>query len=66
MSMFISQCLIAVSCVTLRPEIEPTVDNVCKGLHANQQLTTLFSENYVPVNCRSSLEGVWHFAYQVR
>jgi len=26
----------------------------------------MFSENPVPVNCRSSLEGVWQFAYQNR
>lgn len=58
--------LIIVSCVNLPNGIEPTVDNVCRGLNANQQLVTLFSENYVPVNCRSSLEGVWQFAYQVR
>ncbi|XP_012522195.1 uncharacterized protein LOC105828421 [Monomorium pharaonis] len=55
-----------VSCVNLPHGIEPTVDNVCVGLNANQHLITLFSENYVPVNCRSSLEGVWQFAYQNR
>lgn len=58
--------LVAVSCVNLPTGMEPTVHNVCTGLNANQQLITLFSENYVPVNCRSSLEGVWQFAYQVR
>jgi len=55
-----------VSCVNLPHQVEPTVDNVCRGLNANQHLITLFSENYVPVNCRSSLEGVWQFAYQNR
>jgi hypothetical protein len=45
---------------------EPTVQRVCQGLNSDQQLKTLFSENYVPVNCRSSLEGVWQFAYQNR
>ncbi|XP_014230811.1 uncharacterized protein LOC106655109 [Trichogramma pretiosum] len=54
------------SCVNLAPHEEPTVASVCKGLRADQQLITLFSENYVPVNCRSSLEGVWQFAYQNR
>ncbi|XP_015607932.1 uncharacterized protein LOC107273857 [Cephus cinctus] len=54
------------SCVNLIPGVEPTVENVCQGLHPDQQLITLFSENYVPVNCRSSLEGVWQFAYQNR
>ncbi|XP_001600095.2 uncharacterized protein LOC100115344 [Nasonia vitripennis] len=54
------------SCVNLPSGMEPTVENVCQGLRADQQLITLFSENYVPVNCRSSLEGVWQFAYQNR
>ncbi|XP_026473212.1 uncharacterized protein LOC113377199 [Ctenocephalides felis] len=53
-------------CVTLRPGEEPTVERVCRGLNPAQQLITLFSENYVPVNCRSSLEGVWQFTYQNR
>lgn len=57
--------LIAVSCVNIPYGAEPSVDNICRGLNADQQLITLFSENYVPVNCRSSLEGVWQFAYQV-
>ncbi|XP_011686017.1 PREDICTED: uncharacterized protein LOC105448875 [Wasmannia auropunctata] len=55
-----------VTCVNLPYGTEPTVENVCRGLNANQHLITLFSENYVPVNCRSSLEGVWQFAYQNR
>lgn len=42
------------------------MENVCRSLDPRQQLITLFSENYVPVNCRSSLEGVWNFAYQNR
>lgn len=52
------------SCVNLADGVEPTVENVCNSIRPNQQLITLFSENYVPVNCRSSLEGVWQFAYQ--
>ncbi|CAL7952352.1 unnamed protein product [Xylocopa violacea] len=55
-----------VYCVNLPDNVEPTVENVCKGLRPDQQLITLFSENFVPVNCRSSLEGVWQFAYQNR
>ncbi|XP_023246365.1 uncharacterized protein LOC106640859 [Copidosoma floridanum] len=51
-------------CVNLPSGVEPTVENVCRGLKADQQLITLFSENFVPVNCRSSLEGVWQFTYQ--
>ncbi|XP_067007041.1 uncharacterized protein udt [Anabrus simplex] len=54
------------SCVNLPATDEPTVERVCRGLRAEQQLVTLFSENPVPVNCRSSLEGVWQFAYQNR
>lgn len=45
---------------------EATVERVCRALKPDQQLITLFSENYVSVNCRSSLEGVWNFAYQNR
>lgn len=52
-------------CVTLLPNEEPTIDRVCRGIRDDQQLITLFNENYVPINCRSSLEGVWQFAYQV-
>lgn len=53
-------------CVNIRPDDEPNIENVCKGLNQDQQLITLFSENYIPVNCRSSLEGVWQFTYQNR
>ncbi|KAG8230086.1 hypothetical protein J437_LFUL009205 [Ladona fulva] len=52
-------------CVNIPDNVEPTADKVCGGIK-DQQLVTLFSENYVPVNCRSSLEGVWQFAYQNR
>ncbi|CAH1098743.1 unnamed protein product [Psylliodes chrysocephalus] len=48
------------------PEEFASVETVCRGLDLHQQLVTLFSENYIPVNCRSSLEGVWNFAYQNR
>ncbi|KAK0166834.1 hypothetical protein PV327_004316 [Microctonus hyperodae] len=54
------------SCVNLPPDVEPTVENVCRGLGKAQEFITLFSENYKPVNCRSALEGVWQFAYQNR
>lgn len=54
------------SCVNLPQNEEVTIERVCQGLRSDQQLVTLFSENYVPVNCRSSLEGVWQFAYQNR
>jgi len=52
-------------CVNLARDEEPTVERVCRELNPDQHIITLFSENYVPVNCRSSLEGVWQFAYQV-
>lgn len=51
-------------CVTLIPE-DVSFERVCKGIKGDQQLITLFNENYIPINCRSSLEGVWQFAYQV-
>lgn len=53
-------------CVTLDEGEEPTIERVCKGITQDQQLITLFNENYIPINCRSSLEGVWQFAYQVK
>lgn len=52
-------------CVTLDTDEEPTIDRICRGINDDQQLITLFNENYIPINCRSSLEGVWQFAYQV-
>ncbi|TRY74582.1 hypothetical protein TCAL_04595 [Tigriopus californicus] len=45
---------------------EPTLENVCSRLNPLSQIITLFAENYTPINCRSSLEGVFHFAYQNR
>jgi len=53
-------------CVHLSDNEEPTVERVCSGSNKAQHLITMFNENYVPVNCRSSLEGVWQFAYQNR
>lgn len=53
-------------CMSLRNNEPVTVEQVCRNLDPNQQLITLFQENYVPVNCRSSLEGVWSFGYQNR
>ncbi|EAT41654.1 AAEL006740-PA [Aedes aegypti] len=52
-------------CVTLERNEKPTIDRICRGLRQDQQLITLFNKNFVPISCRSSLEGVWHFAYQV-
>jgi len=49
--------------MTLNPNEDESPDKICQ--FQDTQLHTLFSENYIPVNCRSSLEGVWQFAYQV-
>jgi len=49
--------------MTLNPNEYESPDKICQ--FQDTQLNTLFSENYIPVNCRSSLEGVWQFAYQV-
>mgnify|MGYP005984448471 CR=1 FL=1 len=57
--------IIAAPCINV-PDYAATVERVCRNLDSSQQIVTLFSENYVPVNCRSSLEGVWNFAYQNR
>ncbi|XP_002137422.3 uncharacterized protein udt isoform X1 [Drosophila pseudoobscura] len=53
-------------CLSLPPGQKPTVENICRNIKDDQQLITLFNENFVPINCRSSLEGVWHFTYQNR
>lgn len=37
-------------CVDVGPDEEPTVERVCRGLNPDQNLITLFSENYVPVS----------------
>ena len=44
----------------------PTLEEACRRLDSKQQLITFFAENYSPINCRSSLEGVFHFDYQVK
>lgn len=49
--------------MTLNPNEKDSPDKICQ--FQDTQMITLFSENYIPVNCRSSLEGVWQFAYQV-
>ena len=52
-------------CVTLEAGETPTLEGVCRRLDEESQIITLFAENYVPINCRSSLEGVFHFDYMV-
>ena len=44
----------------------PSLNAICDAINPDQQLITFFAENFVPVNCRSGLEGVWQFAYQNR
>ena len=51
--------------MTLEGYEKATLEEVCKRLDPESQLITLFAENYTPINCRSSLEGVFHFDYQV-
>jgi len=53
-------------CVTLNGNERPGIDTVCRNLDPNQQLVTMFSTNPSGKNCRSSMEGVWKFAYQNR
>jgi len=52
-------------CVQLQAG-QRTFDNVCAATPADQQLVTMFSESYTPINCRSSIEGVFQFTYQYR
>lgn len=53
-------------CVTFPTGYTPSLDEACSEMDKNQALITMFNENYVPKNCRSAIEGVWHFAYQNR
>uniref|UniRef100_A0A1A9WQ33 Uncharacterized protein n=1 Tax=Glossina brevipalpis TaxID=37001 RepID=A0A1A9WQ33_9MUSC len=43
-------------CVFLSTGIKLTVENACKGIKADQQLITLFYENFVPINCHWKAE----------
>lgn len=52
-------------CKTLGDQSQ-SLFSICDGISPDQQLITFFAENFVPVNCRSGLEGVWQFAYQNR
>lgn len=52
-------------CVSLEADDEPTVKRVCRDINDDQQLITLFNEDYIPIDCRSSLQGVWQFTWQV-
>nr|CAG4650027.1 EOG090X03AK [Sida crystallina] len=50
----------------MAPSWSPSLTAICDAINPEQQLITFFAENFVPVNCRSGLEGVWQFAYQNR
>ena len=52
-------------CIQL-PRGERSLDNVCESITEDGQITTMFSESYTPINCRSSIEGVFKFTYQYR
>ncbi|KAK3851123.1 hypothetical protein Pcinc_017136 [Petrolisthes cinctipes] len=56
----------ATECNSYKQGYKPSLDEVCAELEKHQTLVTMFNENYVPKNCRSAIEGVWHFAYQNR
>lgn len=58
--------LFSAGCVSLLPNEVPSLDLVCRQLDPESQIITFFRENYSPINCRSALEGVYHFAYQNR
>ncbi|KAH7640295.1 hypothetical protein HUG17_7762 [Dermatophagoides farinae] len=58
---------IETNCLQNNPNVMPNYDSMCKNsLDNNQEMITMFSTNPSGKNCRSSLEGVWNFAYQNR
>lgn len=56
----------ATGCNTYAPHYKPSLQEACAELNQDTRLVTMFNENYRPKNCRSAIEGVWHFAYQNR
>jgi len=52
-------------CIQL-PRGQRNWENICSRIARDQQLVTMFSESYSPINCRSSIEGVFQFTYQQR
>lgn len=55
---------IETGCINLNVGETPDLKTVCRTLDTKQELITLFSVNPTSKNCRSSLEGVWKFAYR--
>lgn len=45
---------------------DKSLEQICSHIPPDQQIVTMFSEKYTPINCRSSLEGVFQFTYQYR
>lgn len=56
---------IETGCITPRTG-RPSLYSICKYFDPSKELVTLFAKYPTPKNCRSSLEGVWKFAYQNR
>jgi len=52
-------------CIQLPPN-QRNWENICDRISQDQQISTLFSQSYTPINCRSSIEGVFQFTYQFR
>jgi len=52
-------------CIQL-PRGQRNWENICDRIAPDQQLVTMFSESYSPINCRSSIEGVFQFTNQQR
>lgn len=53
-------------CINVEPNVQPNLQTICRHLESNHELTTMFATNAQGKNCRSSIEGVWKFAYQNR
>merc|ERR1719228_2663395 len=52
--------------ITEKENTTKMLEEVCAMVPSDQQFITLFNEDYTPINCRSSIEGVYQFAYQYR
>ncbi|KAG5670009.1 hypothetical protein PVAND_000296 [Polypedilum vanderplanki] len=43
---------------------KPIFENICKEIKNDQKLITHFKLDYIPLICRSSIQGVYQFSYQ--
>ncbi|XP_015930665.1 uncharacterized protein [Parasteatoda tepidariorum] len=57
---------IETGCMSPENNEKPTLQSICKHLDPYKELITWFSKNPTLKNCRSSMEGVWKFAYMNR